>query len=169
MNLSIIIVTWNSLDYLKKCLQSIVHSQPRVSYELIIVDNTSVDGTQEWLRSDQARKLVGSVPLKLILNRENFGFSKANNLGTCKSDAEFVFFLNPDSEVLDGAIDVLVSTLRADPTVGAAGPKLVGSDGALQPSVGQNLPPAMHLAITISGLYKIIPRSWRGRVLMGEF
>lgn len=171
MDLAIVIVTWNSLDYLKKSLQSIVQSKPRVSYELIIVDNASVDGTQEWLRSSQAREFVGSsvVPFKAILNHENLGFSKANNLGTCNSGAEFVFFLNPDTEIFEGAIDALVSALRADPRVGAAGPKLVGSDGALQPSVGQNLPPAIHLAITVSGLYKIIPRRWRGRLLMGEF
>jgi hypothetical protein len=92
---SIIIPVFNNLQYTRQCLQSIVKNTARKSYQLIIVDNGSTDGTKEFLKC-----LCGSA--KIISNRENFGFSKACNQGAAAADGDYIVFLNNDTKVQPG-------------------------------------------------------------------
>jgi GT2 family glycosyltransferase len=165
--LSIIIVNWNGGDLLRHCLESIVRSPPSVTYDIIVVDNVSTDDSLKWLRSDEAKELLGETKLHLIENSENVGFSRANNQGFAESEASMLFLLNPDTEVLPGAIDTLIATLKSSARTGACGPRLLNTDGSLQHSVWRNPPTPWETIISVSGLWRLIPKRVRGRLLLG--
>lgn len=167
--LSIIIVNWNGRAILKPCLESITRSAPRVAYEIIVVDNASTDGSLEWLRSDEARSCCGEAELSIIENGENLGFGKANNQAIGFSRAPYLFLLNSDAEAQPGAIDALLDTLKSDDGIGVCGPKLLNTDGSLQPSVFRNPPDPLEILISGLRLYKAIPRRARGELLLGAY
>jgi N-acetylglucosaminyl-diphospho-decaprenol L-rhamnosyltransferase len=164
VELSIVIVNWNGLDLLLKCLESIRTFPPKTDYEIIVVDNASTDGSVEWLQLAAAR----DARLKVIENKENLGFSKANNLAFASSRSQFLLLLNSDTEVKAGAIDRLLDTIKADPKIGACGPKLLNSDGSLQVSVWPNPPTPWELLLNGLRLYKLLPKSKRGDWLLGS-
>jgi GT2 family glycosyltransferase len=114
---SIIILTYNNLDYTRQCLESISAKTAYPSYEIIIVDNASTDGTVEFLQDYAA-----SHPnFQLVLNGENRGFATGNNQGIAASTGEYIVFLNNDTVVTQGWLSGLISHMR-DPAVGAVGP-----------------------------------------------
>jgi len=143
-DLSIVIVNWNVRGFLQKCLLSIysprVHdstaeSRPSLlsfavgslSIETIVVDNASTDGSVEMVRH--------AFPhVTLIANADNRGFTGGNNQGTGASQGRYVLLLNPDTEILDGALIQMVTYMDAHPDVGALGPMLLNPDGSVQPS-----------------------------------
>jgi GT2 family glycosyltransferase len=125
MDLSIIIVNWNSADYLKDCLLSIIHETRDVNYEIIVVDNASYDAA-----GDIIKKEFPSV--KFIQSHENGGFARANNIGFKQSSGRNLLFINPDTRVIGSAINVMLSYLESIPDVGAVGCKLLYSDLSLQ-------------------------------------
>lgn len=89
VRVSIIIVNWNGGELLRRCIASIVASAPQVSCEIIVIDNASTDESVRWLQSEQARSLTGAIPLRVMENGENTGFSRATNQGIGQSDAGF--------------------------------------------------------------------------------
>lgn len=127
MKLTIIIISWNTKELLAKCLDSIETHSPQQAYEIIVVDNGSHDGSPEMLTADYAH-------IKLIANKENVGFARANNQAIRMAQGEYVLLLNPDTEVREGALDVLIQFLDEHPRAGAAGARLFNPDGSLQHS-----------------------------------
>lgn len=116
---SIVIVNWKSIRYLIKCIESIkCHTGCRL--EIIVIDNFSGRDEQE-----QLRKIADIV---LILNTENRGFAAANNQGFRIAKGEYIFMLNPDTIILDNAIDKLVAFLACNKQISAAGPMLFYSE-----------------------------------------
>jgi glycosyltransferase involved in cell wall biosynthesis len=103
--LSIIIVNWNSKDFLRKCLQSIYTCTREISFEIIVVDGASFDGCGEML----AREFPD---VRFIQSEKNIGFARANNLGFEQSHGEEILFLNPDTEIIGDAINVLHTFLK---------------------------------------------------------
>ena len=128
IKLSIIIVSWNVKQELVDCLRSLEENPPSFSYEVITVDNASTDGSIETLQKD-------FPSVKLIINKENRGFAAANNVGIKQSRGEHILFLNPDTLVHEGALDILINFIDKNKDVGACGPKLLNDDGTLQPSI----------------------------------
>jgi GT2 family glycosyltransferase len=127
MNLSIAIVTHNSLSQVEKCLHSIEEHRPGGQYEVIVVDNASVDGTPEMI-SD-------SFPsVRVIANKENRGYSKGVNQAYRASSGGYFLILNPDIVVQADSIDSLVRFMDETPDAGIAGSKLLFPDGTVQPS-----------------------------------
>lgn len=169
VDLSIIIVNWNGEELLKKCLASIAKSRPNTSFEVLVIDNASTDNSVPWLKSEGVREFIGEDKLHIIENKENLGFSKANNQGIVLSKSRLVLLLNSDTEVLDGAIDALIARIDSDPKIGACGPKLLNSDGTLQPSVFCNPPTPWELLINGLRFYKLLPNNYRGTLLLGPF
>ena len=167
--LSIIIVNWNGLDVLRSCLESITRYAPRASYEIIVVDNASTDGSLQWLRSDEASACCGGVVLRLVENSENLGFAKANNQAIECSRSPYLFLVNSDVELKPGAIDALLETLKSEDDIGACGPKLLNTDGSLQPSVYRNPPDPLEILISGLRIYKILPGKLRGDFLLGSY
>ncbi len=123
--LTISIVTYNSLDFLKECLQSIFKNPPSVSYGVIVVDNASEDGTVDFLKKNYPA-------VTLISNTENIGFAAANNQAIKNSDSEYIVLMNSDCEVYKGSLDNLIGFMDKNTGTGIAGPKIVNSDGTTQ-------------------------------------
>lgn len=166
--LSIIIVNWNGGEFLRRCIQSIAQSPLEVTYNVIVVDNASTDDSLCFLRSPEARELLGEAELHLVENAENLGFSRANNQAIARSAAPLLFLLNSDTEVKPGAIDTLIATLKSDERYGVCGPRLVNADGSLQPSTIRNPTAAWEVLISGLRLYRLLPRSIRGELLLGN-
>ena len=125
MELSVVIVCWNVKDYLQKCLASVYRETAGVSFEIFVVDNASKDGSVEMVR-----ELFPSV--KVIANKENLGFARANNLALKQCAGEYVLFLNPDTEIKNKAVEKLLEFLKANPGAAVAAPKLIHEDGRVQ-------------------------------------
>jgi GT2 family glycosyltransferase len=167
-DLSIIIINWNGGSLLTRCIETIVSSAPKVSYEIVIVDNASSDDSLAQLRANEvAVPMIASEQLRIVLNSENRGFGAANNQAFALTDSPFVFLLNLDTEVPAGTIDTLIEKLKWDPKIGACGPKLLNADGTTQTSVFFNPPKVWHTILSQLWLYRLLPRRMRGELLLG--
>jgi hypothetical protein len=135
ISLSIIIVSYNTKNVTKNCLESILTSlkSTKLDYEIILVDNASTDGSVELLR-EFAAKLPN---LKLLENKENLGFAKANNEGARQARGNYLLFLNSDIIVLDDAVEKIIGYYRENERkVHFLGGKLLNKDYSNQPSCG---------------------------------
>ncbi len=167
--LSIVIVNWNGRELLKKCIGSVIEHPPSLPYEIVVVDNASTDGSVEWLRTLESSLRSGRAHLRLIENAENLGFGRANNRAFEQTNAPLLFLLNSDAEVKEGAIDKLIEAVGVDKNVGGCGPKLLNTDGSLQPSVYRNPPTAWEILVTGLRLYYLLPGRLRGAILLGPY
>ncbi len=125
--LTISIVSYNSLDYLKECLDSIYKNPPGTSYEVVVVDNASIDGTPGFIKKNYPRAA-------LISNHKNVGFAAANNQAIKSTRSEYILLINSDCQVYPKSIDRLLEFISGNPEIGIAGPKIMNSDGSIQPS-----------------------------------
>jgi len=125
--ISVIIVSWNVRDLLLRCIDSVYERSSGKDYEIIVVDNASADGT--------AAEVKTRFPaVRFIECRENLGFPKACNLGAKHSRGRHLFFLNPDTELKEKALDTLFAFLEENGNVAVAGAKLLWPDGSYQDS-----------------------------------
>lgn len=115
---SIVIVTFNNLEYTKLCIESIYSKTAYPNFELVVVDNASSDKTTDYL----AALKQGHDNIKVILNKENLGFASANNIGIQESTGEYIILLNNDTIITRGWISGLIKYLIKDPEVGMVGP-----------------------------------------------
>jgi N-acetylglucosaminyl-diphospho-decaprenol L-rhamnosyltransferase len=129
---SVIIVNYNTADFLRRCLNSL-GSQGDIRVRAIVVDNASHDDSQDVVKSEFPQ-------VKLITNKQNLGFARANNqaLRSCKS--KYVYFLNPDTEVQQGTFGAILGFMDSHPNVGLAGTRIINPDGSPQPSVETRYP-----------------------------
>ena len=118
MDVSIIIVNYNSIDLTIDCVNSIFQQTEDVKFEIIIVDNASKDKEAERLQAE----LKNSV--KMIEAKTNLGFGKANNLGTKYAAGDYVFFLNPDTVLMNNAVKILWEEMKNNPDMGCTGGNL---------------------------------------------
>lgn len=133
--LSIIIVNWNTRDLLRDCLNSIYAETRQTSFEVFVVDNASSDSSAEMVQ--------GEFPqVKLIENEKNLGFARASNQAIRQCRGSYILLLNPDTVVLSGALDKMVSFMKVHPDVDASGPMILNPDGSLQPSAFRDFYPA---------------------------
>ncbi|HWP84932.1 MAG TPA: glycosyltransferase family 2 protein [Terriglobia bacterium] len=150
VDISVIVVSWNSKGHLERCLESLTRTPCSRSVEIIVVDNGSADGSPEMVESrfPQAR---------LIRNRENLGFAKANNQAIRVSRGRYISLVNSDVEVLPGCLDKLAEFLDQNPKVGNVGPRVLNPDRTLQsscrrfPSLWNNFCSAAGLATLLRG------------------
>lgn len=125
VDMSIVLVCWNNKTYLDPCLKSLYAGGLKSTFDVIVVDNGSTDGSQQML----AEKYPD---VKLIQNAGNVGLGKASNQGIEATDGRHVLLLNNDTLVNGPALDVLVEYLDAHPEVGATAGKLMNPDGSFQ-------------------------------------
>jgi GT2 family glycosyltransferase len=159
--LSIIVVNWNGGELLKRCIDSVRQFPASIPFEVIVVDNASTDGTREWLTAQ------GDF-VKLIANKENAGFAVANNRAFATSKTPLLFLLNSDAEIHPGTLDTLLATIRSASNIGVVGPRLVNTDGSLQPSVWRNPPTPFETLANAFRLYKLLPKEIRAKALLGH-
>ncbi len=137
IELSIIIISYNTKKITENCLKSIEDSlrQSLLSYEIIIVDNASNDGSQTQISKLKSQN--HNLNLKTIFNTRNVGFAKANNQGFRQADGKYILFLNSDTIVLDNAIEKLLSFYtKNELTIQFLGGKLLNQNHSPQPSCG---------------------------------
>ena len=127
IDLSVIIVSWNTRDLLAGCLRSLFATNHAGSIEVWVVDNASKDGSVDMVES--------CFPLvRLIANSENLGFARANNQALRRCNGRYILLLNPDTEIKPGALQTLMQFMDLNLQAGGAGPYLLNSDGSLQVS-----------------------------------
>jgi len=125
LDLSIIILSYNTRDYLRNCLQSVLNQTKRLTFETIVLDNASSDGTPQMMRSE-------FPGVAYIYHNRNLGFTKGNNEGIHLSRGRYVLLLNPDTRIVDDALSEMVGFMDAHPDCGVMGCKLLNADGSLQ-------------------------------------
>ncbi|NLI01565.1 MAG: glycosyltransferase family 2 protein [Chthonomonadales bacterium] len=151
VTLSIVIVNWNTCGFLVNALASIYEHAPSEAFEVIVVDNSSSDGSAEAVAERFPQ-------VELIRNSANEGYAKGNNMGLARASGQFVLLLNPDVIVLPGTLDRAVAYLREHPDVGAIGARQIGADDVVQRSV-RGFPTPLAVASEALGLSRLFPNS----------
>ena len=154
-DVSIIIVSWNTKEFLLSCIKLALEKEHGISREIIVVDNGSRDGS-----ASEAKRVFPSI--HLIENKKNLGFAKAINQGLQKASGRYILLLNPDTQVKNGAIERLVSFMETHPRVGISGPQLLNSDGSKQNSIA-NFPSLATELLNKSLLRWLFPKKFPGK------
>ena len=154
MKLSVIIVNYNVEHFLEQCLNSVLVATEKVSTEVIVVDNNSVDGSLKMLHEKFPQ-------ITLIDNHDNLGFSKANNQGIKISKGEYVLLLNPDTIVEEDTFKLAVDFMDLHPEAGGLGVKMLDGKGRFLPESKRGLPTPAAAFYKMFGLSKIFPKSKR--------
>ena len=123
--LSIVLVCWNNKAYLDPCLKSLYDTGMRHSFDIVVVDNGSTDGSQQMLAEKYPE-------VKLIQNDSNLGLGKASNQGIEATQGRYILLLNNDTIVNGAAFDAMVDFLEQHSKVGAVGGKMLNPDGSVQ-------------------------------------
>jgi GT2 family glycosyltransferase len=148
-DVSMVGVSYNTLDLLPRMLESFNLACTRVSAEILFVDNASADGSAGWLREQKTIK-------KLIINEENVGFGRANNQLLPFVNGRYVLLLNTDAFVAHDALEKTVAWMDANPRCGVLGVRLVGDDRSLQPSC-RYFPTPINLFLHRTGFARFFP------------
>ena len=153
MKVSIIIVTYQSEHEIENCLNSIYDKVKGISFEIIIIDNSSTDSTKNILKNHFENII-------LIENKENLGYSVANNQGAKLASGDFLFFLNPDSIMTENSLKILISIFQKL-NVGIVAPRITDSNNDVQISTGGN-PNFFTTLYELFGLYLFLPKKLFG-------
>ncbi len=152
MKLSIVIVNYNVKYFLKQCIESVNKAIQHVDSEVFVVDNNSTDGSVEMVKT-----LFPNVIL--IDNKDNVGFSKANNQAIRQSKGEYVLLLNPDTIVAEDTFEKVVNFMDEHPNAGGLGVKMVDGNGNFLPESKRGLPTPDVAFYKIFGLSSVFPKS----------
>ena len=150
-DVSVVVVSFNTRDLLRECLGTLAAEAGGVRYETIVVDNASRDGSADMVAAEFPEAV-------LIRSDVNLGCAAANNRGFTVARGRYVVLLNSDAFLRPGALPTSVAKMDADPRVGLAGARLIGRDGAWQPSA-RLFPSWVNDVLTLSGLAARYPRS----------
>jgi len=151
IDVSIIIVSWNTRQITCECIGSICEQTSELKYEIIVIDNASSDDSVEVIKRDYPQVI-------LIENTENRGFAAANNQGITIAKGHYVLLLNSDTIVLDRAIDKVVAFADTHPEAGMVGCRVLNPDRTLQQTCFM-FPSILNMLLSSSYLYKLFPKS----------
>jgi GT2 family glycosyltransferase len=151
MNISIVVINWNSRDYLAKCLESIRHQRLSRDTEVVVVDGASFDGSETlvWDRFPE---------VDFIQSPENIGYGRCCNLGARSARGEFLLILNPDTELRPGAVGAMMAALKTQSTIGLVGARLIDPDGTFQTSSTHPLPGIFNTVFDCAFIRRLV---WR--------
>lgn len=162
INVSVVIVNWNTRDILRDCLRSIYDQTRGLEFEVIVVDNASSDGSAEMVR----KEFPG---VRLIANDTNRGFAAANNQGMRVARGRYFLLLNSDTVILDGAIQKTAAFADEHPEAGLAGCRVQRADGTLSQTAVM-YPSLLNIALGLMRMDQYFPRHWFfDRERMGEW
>jgi len=150
--LSIIIINWNSVDYLRKCLKSIFLNTHDIEFEIIVLDNASYDGCGEVITSE-------FPDVHFVQSMQNLGFARGNNFAASFARSNVLLFLNPDTEINGPAIKSLYHSYISISDAGAMGARLLNSDGSLQTSCVQAFPSISNQFFDADLVRKLFPKA----------
>lgn len=154
MKLTVVIVNYNVEHFLEQCLLSVRQASKNVAVEVFVVDNISVDGSVEMVKEKFPE-------VHLIENKDNVGFSRANNQAIRIAKGEYVLLLNPDTVVEEDTFEKVVEFMDANPNAGGLGVKMIDGKGVFLPESKRGLPTPSVAFYKIFGLSNIFPRSKR--------
>lgn len=153
---SIVVVAYNNQELLQATLKSVQNYTIAITYQIIVVDNASID-----INWEELTKEMPSV--ELIRNERNSGFAAANNIGIKQSHGRYIILLNPDTLLTDDALSALVQWMDAHESVGVAAPRLMQLNGEVQPYSFGDTPTPRYLALRLwSHLQGEYLHSWQG-------
>ncbi len=153
IDLSIIVLSYNTRDLLRKCLQSVKKTKKnKYEIETIVVDNASTDGSPEMIRKEFSW-------VKLIKSKKNLGFAGGNNLGLKKARGEYILFLNSDTEIEPQALIEMIKFMERDSQIGAVAPKILLFSGEMDPDCHRGFPTPWASITYFLGLEKLFPKS----------
>jgi GT2 family glycosyltransferase len=153
MDVSIICVNWNSLQYLLECLTSVYKWTVELSFEVIVVDNASPTGNLGELE-ERFPDVI------LIKSEQNRGFATANNIGAAAAQGRYLLFVNPDTTLVNNAVRVMLSAIADLPLVGVVGCKLLNGDMSVQTSSILRFPRPFDSLLQIEALRVRWPTAW---------
>jgi GT2 family glycosyltransferase len=148
-DISFVIVNWNTREILKNCLESVVQTVHGLTYEVIVVDNASTDGSVAMVQDFFPR-------VRIIGNDENRGFGTANNQAFQTMEGRYAFLLNTDTVLTEGAVRELFSFMESHPEAGMSCGQLLNRDGSKQNSIA-SFPTLFTLLTNISLLEYLFP------------
>jgi GT2 family glycosyltransferase len=154
VDVSICIVTYHARDFLRDCLLSIYGMVGSISFEIIVVDNHSEDGTLDMLRQEFPE-------VRLLINEQNTGYTRPNNQAIRVSEGRTILLINPDTLVRPNTITELVSFLDTHSEVGIVGPKVLNRDGTLQKQCRRSEARPWDSICYFSGLSRLFPHDKR--------
>jgi len=156
LNLSIIIISFNTKDLLRVCIKSVYETTANLIYEIIIVDNGSTDGSIDMLA-------IEFPEIHVINNKINQGFARANNQAIKVARGKLILLLNSDTIVKKGAIESLAEFMKEHRSIAAVGPKILNVNGTLQ-SMEMSLPSIGDTLISLLGLPHFVPMKFKRRL-----
>lgn len=159
--ISVIIVNYNTKDLLRQCLASVFKHAAGIAAEVFVVDNASSDGSSEIVKNNYPQA-------RLIENKENLGFAKANNQALKLMSGEFALLLNSDALLKEGALEILLTFAGRNPRAAMIGPRLITGEGRLQPST-YPIPSLANELLKALRLYKVLPARLNENIFLSTF
>jgi len=151
-DVSIIIVNYNVKDLVDNCITSVYKASEGYNIEIFFVDNHSVDGSVKLISEKYPA-------VKIIPNKKNIGFAKANNIALKQATGKYILILNPDTVLEEGTFDKLIKFVEEEKNVGAVSSKLILKDGSLDSACRRSFPTLSAAIPRMLGLSKIFPKS----------
>ncbi len=151
VDVSIVIVNWNTERVLRDCLQSIYRQTTGLRSEVVVVDNASSDGSVSMIKREFPQ-------VTIVENGRNRGFAAATNQGIGKAEGRYVLLLNPDTLILDNAIAKVVQFTDDRPEAGVVGCRILNPDRTLQQTCFM-FPSVLNMFLSSTGLYKLFPHN----------
>ncbi|MFK7848643.1 MAG: glycosyltransferase [Rhodothermales bacterium] len=154
IDVSVVIVNYNVQEFLEQAIRSVEKARSGLQLEIFVVDNDSSDGSVEMVRTRFPKA-------HLISNKENTGFSKANNQAIRLASGKYLLILNPDTIIQEDTLVSMVKFMDAHPEAGALGCKILNADGSFAPESRRSFPTPSVAFYRITGLSKLFPNSAR--------
>ena len=161
MNVSIVIINYNTSALTIKCIESLYQYNNGFEYEIILVDNASVECDANLFKEK-------FPDIKLIKSKENLGFAGGNNLGIEHTIGEYILLLNSDTELIENSIKTSLDFYKSQNNIGALSCKLIFPDGKYQ-SVAQRFPSIKYKLIELFRVQKFMSKENAGKLLLGAF
>jgi GT2 family glycosyltransferase len=159
--LSIIIINYNTFALTCSCIESVIRFTQGIDYELILVDNASVECSPDLF-------LAKFPAIRLIKSPSNVGFAKGNNLGIAQAQGEYILLLNSDTELLDNAIFSSLQKIKNNPKIGVLSTKLIFSDGRVQ-TCANRFPTLRLELIELFRLHKLLTAKAKANLMLGFY
>ncbi|MEO5953192.1 MAG: glycosyltransferase family 2 protein [Chloroflexia bacterium] len=158
-NITVVIVNYNGLNVLPRCLTALAGAAAGLNLEIIVVDNGSEDGSLEWAQRQEG--------VRVVQIGSNIGFSRANNIGAATARGAHYLFLNTDCFMQQGSLLTLWERLNSDKNIAVVGPRLLNADGTLQRSC-HNFPSPAVFFLEQSMIWHVISRFAPGRARLSR-
>lgn len=152
LDLTIVIVSYNTRDLLYVCLTSITRAMGKNAWEIIVVDNASTDGSVQMVKRD-------FPDVRVLENSKNEGFARANNMGLREGLGKYLLLLNSDTEIPKGTIEAVQAFLDQHPDGGVCTCKVLLPDGSIDPACHRGFPTPWASLTYFTGLERLFPRS----------